>query len=281
MLGSAIIVFREVLEAALIIGIVLAATAGIPGRSLWVAGGVGVGIAGAGVVAFFAESIAAMAQGSGQELFNAGILVVAVSMLAWHQIWMSRHGREMSAAFKTLGQSIKVGDSTLRALAIVVGSAILREGSEAVLFLFGVAASSDASTASLISGAAIGLLCGAVCGGGLYFGLVRIPPRYLFGVTGWLITLLAAAMAAQAAGLLVQAGYLPTLVDELWDSSAVLERSSALGQLLHILVGYDDRPTGIQMLVYLLTAGGIVGLSRWLTAQSQGIAKRGLGVASR
>lgn len=264
MLGSAIIVFREVLEAALIIGIVLAATAGIAGRGAWIAAGVAVGIAGAGVVAFFAESIATMAQGSGQELFNAGILTIAVCMLGWHQIWMSKHGREMSQAFKSLGQSIKVGDRTLQALAIVVGSAILREGSEAVLFLFGVAASSDASWATLASGAAVGLLFGAVCGAGLYFGLLRIPPRYLFAVTGWLIILLAAAMASQAAGLLVQAGYLPTLVDELWDSSNLLSRSSALGQLLHILIGYDDRPTGIQMLLYVLTLGGILGLSRWL-----------------
>ena len=273
MFGSAIIVFREVLEAALIIGIVLASTTGIVGRSRWIWMGVMSGVAGAAVVAYFADTLASLAEGSGQELFNAGVLLLAVGMLGWHQIWMSQHGRSMASEFKNLGQSIKDGDSTLRALAIVVGAAILREGSEAVLFLFGVAASEGADLSGLISGALLGLLGGVVCGGGLYLGLLKIPARWLFGVTGWMIVFLAAGMASQAAAFLVQAGYVPTLMDEVWNSSGLLSRGSAAGQFLHILMGYDDRPSGMQLAFYLATLLGITGLSRWALRPTSAVAK--------
>jgi high-affinity iron transporter len=228
------------------------------------------GLAGAGVVAFFAESIASSAEGLGQELFNASVLLLAVFMLGWHQVWMSRHGRQMAGEFKNLGQSIRNGDRTVQALALVVGLAILREGSEAVLFLFGVAASDGTAASAIAGGAMLGLVGGALCGGGLYFGLVKIPARLLFGVTGWLILLLAAGMASQAAAFLVQAGEIPPLIDELWNSSALLERNSPLGQLLHILVGYDDRPAGIQLVFYAATILGISGFSRWIASRPAG-----------
>ncbi|HKI82084.1 MAG TPA: FTR1 family protein, partial [Pseudodesulfovibrio sp.] len=94
MLPTAIIVFREVLEASLIISIVLAATKGVDKRGLWVGIGVALGILGAGVTAAFADTIANAVAGVGQELFNAAILFAAVFMLGWHNIWMQRHGRE-------------------------------------------------------------------------------------------------------------------------------------------------------------------------------------------
>ncbi len=97
MLGSAVIVFREVLEAALIVAIVLGATRGVVGRGRWVGGGIAAGVVGAMVVAAFAGAIADAVQGRGQELFNAAVLLVAVVMLAWHNAWMTAHGREIAA----------------------------------------------------------------------------------------------------------------------------------------------------------------------------------------
>jgi len=263
MLASAIIVFREVLEASLIIGLVLAATRGIAGRGRWIGLGVGVGCAGAALVAYFAENLAALAQGAGQELFNAGILLLAVGMLGWHHIWMARNAQSMRDAFKALGRSVQAGEKTMRGLAVVVGAALLREGSEAILFLYGVAASeSESSLRDMVMGGLGGLGLGALCGTALYLGLLRISPRYLFTVTGTLIVLLAGSMASQAAGMLAQADWLPTLADPLWDTSDILTRNSPLGQLLHILVGYDDRPTGIALTAYVMTVGAIAGLAR-------------------
>src|SRR3954469_2999364 len=152
MLPALIIVFREVFEAGLIIGIVLAVTKGVPGRGAWVAGGVAAGVAGAALVAVFAEHLSAAFAGAGQELFNAGILCVAVVMLTWHNVWMAQHGREMAAEMRAAGEAVTSGTKSLSALAIVVGVAVLREGFEVVLFLFGIAASDGSSAAEILTG---------------------------------------------------------------------------------------------------------------------------------
>lgn len=267
MLATALIVFREVFEAALIVGIVLAATRGVASRNTWIAIGIAGGVIGAGLVAAFASTIADAAQGFGQELFNAAVLFIAVAMLAWHQVWMNRHGREIAAQMTTMGKAVSEGGQPLYVLAIVVGVAILREGSEAVLFLYGVAAGATDSHAQLLFGGVGGLAAGVACGAALYFGLLTIPSRVLFSVTGWMIILLAAGMASQGAGFLVQAGILPALGEQIWNSSAILERSSIFGQVLHSLVGYDDRPAGIQLLFYGATLLSIVFFTRVLARQ--------------
>ena len=104
MLGAFVIVLREVIEAGLIVGIVLAATRGVAARGWWVALGVGAGLAGAGVVGLFAGAISGLFDGYGQELFNAAILLTAVVMLAWHNAWMAKHGRELASEVKGVGQ---------------------------------------------------------------------------------------------------------------------------------------------------------------------------------
>ena len=177
MIGPAIIVFREVLEAALLIGIIAAATRGLPGRNLWLALGVGIGLVGSLVVASLTESIAELAEGTGQELFNAAILGVAVLMLGWHNIWMATHGREMAAQAKSMGQSVKSGEREMSALAILIALAVLREGSETALFLYGMTAGNGSDHVSMISGALFGLAGGIGTGWALYAGLARIPLR--------------------------------------------------------------------------------------------------------
>jgi high-affinity iron transporter len=270
MAAAALIVFREMLEAALVVGIVMAATRGIPKRNAWIGLGVVGGVAGAILVAMFAEAVASAAEGMGQELFNATILFVAVAMLGWHNIWMSRHGRQMSRELKAVGEDIRSAGRPISALAIVVGVAILREGSEVVLFLYGIAAGQDVQASAMLAGSALGLALGAAAGMVIYFGLVRIAGRYLFAATGGLILFLAAGLAAQAARLLNQAGYLPTLGRDLWDTSALLPDDGAVGNLLHILVGYTARPDGIQLIFYIAALIVIGGLMYLMRPQPQG-----------
>ena len=262
MLGAAIIVFREVLEAALIVGIVLAASTGAPRRGFWISTGLAGGVVGAGLVALFAAEIAAAAAGIGQELLNAVILVLAVGMLGWHNIWMSRHGRELAATAREVGDAVISGARPLYVLAVVVGLAVLREGSETVLFLYGIAAGGGLSAGSLLAGGTLGLAGGVAVGAALYLGLLRIPTRRLFTVTSWMVLLLAAGMASQAAGYLVQADLLPPVGNAVWDTSAVLTEDSVLGKALHTLIGYVSRPEGIQILFYLATLCAIWLLTR-------------------
>jgi high-affinity iron transporter len=252
MLGALIIVFREVIEAGLIVGIVMAATRGVLGRGRWVSFGITAGIAGASIVALFAGAISGAFQGSGQELFNAGVLSIAVVMLMWHNAWMARHGREIAAEMRHIGTAVSEGAKPLTALAIVVGLAVLREGSEVVLFLYGIFASGT-DAASLLVGGVLGVAAGAAFTGLTYFGLLAIPTRYIFSVTSWLIALLAAGMAAQAVQFLNNAGLVIALDRTVWDTSWLLSEGSIVGRMLHALVGYTERPTEMQLIVYIAT----------------------------
>jgi high-affinity iron transporter len=253
MLATAIIVFREVIEAALIVSIVMAACKGLAGRDSWVAAGVAAGVLGAGLVAAFAGALSAAAAGIGQELFNATILLVAVGMLGWHNIWMARHGRDMASRIGEVGKAVYAGTRPPYALAIVTGIAVLREGSETVLFVYSIAMSDGGGAAPLLAGSFLGICAGVGLGIGLYFGLLRVPLRHLFTVTNWMIVLLAAGMASQAAGFLIQADLLPPLGNAVWDTSAVLTEDSLPGRVLHTLIGYVARPAGLQVLLYLTT----------------------------
>jgi high-affinity iron transporter len=250
-LAALIIVFREVFEAGLIIGIVLAVTGSVRHRNRWIGGGVLAGVAAACVVAASAGALSQLFAGMGQELFNAAILVVAVMMLTWHNIWMARHGREMAGQMRAIGQAVAAGTKSLLALAVVVGVAVLREGSEVALFLYGVAASDGGSALSLASGGVIGLALGAAVCLLTYFGLMRIPPRALFATTTALITLLAAGMAAQAVAFLERANWLTSLDSVVWDSGWLLSQESIVGRTMHTLIGYTDQPTEMQLLVYV------------------------------
>jgi high-affinity iron transporter len=251
MFATAIIVFREVLEASIIIGILAAATRSVPNSRRWLSAGLLAGLIGSGLVAAFTDVIGSLANGIGQEIFNAIVLGIAVLMLAWHNIWMSSHGAALAASAKSVGRDISDGRSECSILLVVVGLAVLREGSETVLFLFGIAASNDGGQSSMLLGGLVGMLAGIAVGYTLYAGLARVPMRWFFAATGILVLLLAAGMASQAAHFLIQADLLPSLAAPLWDTSAVLPESSLPGMLLHSLIGYDSRPAGMQIIFYL------------------------------
>ena len=267
MLAALIIVFREVFEAGLIVGIVLAVTGSVPHRNSWIGGGVLTGVLAACIVAASAGALSQLFEGMGQELFNAAILAVAVIMLTWHNVWMASHGRELAGQLRTLGKAVADGNKSLLALAVVVGVAVLREGSEVALFLYGVLAS-EGSGGSVLS-LAVGGLAGLVLGAGVclltYSGLMRIPPKALFATTTALITLLAAGMATQAVAMLERANWLMSLDGVAWDSAWLLSDRSIAGRALHTLIGYTDQPTQMQLLVYVTVLLGTFLLMR-LTA---------------
>lgn len=252
MLGVALLVFREALEAALIISIVCAATRAVPYRGRYVTAGVAIGLTGALLVAWGAGLIASLADGAGQEMFNAGVLLAAVFMIGWHVVWMSTHGRELAQQMGSLGAAVSAGSRSLLILLTVVALAVLREGAEVVLFLYGMAMG-GIGTAGLVGGVALGLSGGALLGFALYFGLLRIPMKHFFSVTNWMLILLAAGLASSAARFLIQANMLPVWGTQLWNTSAVLSNASLTGKTLGILVGYDASPAGMQVVFYAVT----------------------------
>jgi high-affinity iron transporter len=219
------------------------------------------------LLASFAGALSEAMEGNGQEVFTAGILLIAVVMLAWHVLWMARHGREMARQMRATGQAVAHGQKSLLALAVVVALAVLREGAEVVLFLYGIAASSDTSAVSLAGGAALGVVAGGLVAWLLYRGLLTIPVRHLFSVTGALIALLAAGMAGQAAAILSGADLIPTWGLNVWNSSAVLPENSLIGRTLHVLVGYSERPAGVQVVAYVVVLAALLVASQLLKRQ--------------
>ena len=129
---------------------------------------------------------------------------------------------------RTLGADVAAGRRSLLALSVVVGVAVLREGSEVVLFLYGIAASGGTSAAAMLLGGFLGVLAGAGVSALMYFGLLTIPAGRLFAATSGLITLLAAGLAAQALPFVQQGGAVEVLTTP-WDTSSLLSRRQHRG----------------------------------------------------
>lgn len=277
MLSSFIIVFREVLEAVLIIGIVSAVASGLPRLKSLLTTGIGLGVLAALLVALGADSLASAAQGYGEEIFNAIALLLAVVLLTWHLVWMQRHGRELMLRMRHLGQAVVDGGSSHWTLVLLISVAVLREGAEIVLFLQGVAVSMQDQAdigKQMFVGGLLGIGSGGLLGWLLFKGLLRIPLKYFFSLTSWFILLITAGLSAQAAKYLQQAHLLPNLGVGLWDSSNILSEQSLLGQVLHTMVGYVARPDGIQVLFYLVTLFCIaIGMNRVKKKMNESIAR--------
>jgi high-affinity iron transporter len=237
----------------LFVGIVAAATRGLGGRGAWLAGGVFAGFVGALALAAGADKIGALADGIGQDLVNVGILTAALAMLAWHCIWVSTHGKEMSQEARQLGSSVRAGQRTPRALMIAVALAVLREGAETVLFVAGLTTGTASSGVEMLGAVLLGLAGGVALGALIYFGLSRVKPHNLFAVTNAFILVLAAAIASQLARALAQSGLVDLWSSAVWDTSRLLPSESPVGVLLHALAGYDARPSGLQLVFYVGT----------------------------
>jgi high-affinity iron transporter len=257
MYSTAIIIFREILEIAMILGVVLAATRGLPGRAVWIGTGFAGGLLGAGIVALFAEAISNAASGMGQEFFNACILFTAATVIGWTAIWMRSHAREFVVELKHAGKEVAAGRLPGFSLSLIIGLAILREGSEIVLFIYGMVLSGQ-TPASIVMGSILGLALGTITGVLLYLGLVKMSARYMLKVTGWLLVLLVAGLSSQGAGYLNAAGYFSGLSMPVWNTSWLLSQGSGLGKALHSLIGYSERPSAIEVIFYCATLLGLL-----------------------
>lgn len=253
MFTTLLIVFRESLEAALLVGVVAAATRGLAGRGKWLGAGVFMGFLGAIALALLAGRLSEWLDGLGQDVVNIGVLSLALGMLLWHCIWVSAHTREMVSDAKRLGRAVQDGQRTPWALLAVVSLAVLREGAETVLFVSGsLTGNGTMQPGGVLVAGAGGLLLGALVGLVIYAGLTQVPTRYVFAVTNAFIALLAASLASQLVKAFAQAGMLDYWSTPVWDSSWALSQDSALGTFLHALVGYEVRPSASQLGAYAM-----------------------------
>lgn len=251
MLQIAIVVFREILEVSLILGILTAATKEIPGRTKWILTGLGLGLIGSLLLAISTDKISESLNGMGQEFFNGLILLAASVMIGWTVLWMQKHAKSISGELKRLGNSVREGKKPLYILAVVVLLSTLREGMEIVLFSYSYYISGT-EISEIIFGAAIGILSGAAIGCALYLGMLKAFGKYFFIVTTWILIFLSAGIAASGIGFWINAEIVPALANPAFDASRILSQQSVFGKFLHIFFGYIDQPAGAQLIAYFV-----------------------------
>ena len=255
MLAPFLIMLREGLEAALIVGII-AGYLRQTGRGEWLPA-VWIGVFLAAALALFAGAGLQLANAAfpqkAQELFEALVGLVAVTVLVWMVFWMRRAARSMRGA---LHQSIDTalggqsGPATAWALIGMVFFAVAREGLESVFFLLAIFQQSTGPAAPL--GAALGIAVSAVIGWGIYAGALRLNLARFFRWTGVFILFVAAGLLSGSVRALHEAGLWNGLQGRVWDFSQTLPETGALGTVLSGMLGYRESPTLGELLVWLV-----------------------------
>ncbi|ECH1125801.1 iron permease [Salmonella enterica subsp. diarizonae] len=263
MIAVILIVFREVLEAGLIISVILAACKGYKISHLVIAG-ITSGVIFSGLLALFTNSIENALSGTGQEVFNSALLLTATLMLSWQIVWMSTKGKEMADTRRNEVRNILSEGNKNYAIAVVVAIAVMREGSEVVLFMYSIIISTGTSITAMFTGGIIGVIAGIVFTFLLYRGLILIPLKFIFLLSNIVLTFIAAGLASQGIGILSSIDIIPAIKDTVWDSSWLLSDNSWEGGLARAIFGYTSTPSGVQIITWILVAALILSISSFL-----------------
>lgn len=250
MFNALVVVWRESLEAMLVIGVLLAwiarqGDAGRLRRALWagVAGGVLLALLLAAVT-FGAQSAL---EGAALDVFQIGFIFFAAGLITQMVLWMHRHGRLMKAELET--RAARAGGRT--GLAVVAALAVGREGAETVVFLYGLGLEqSGVNLALFLAAAAGGFLLAMATAWAVAHGARYLNYRTVFQVSEILLLLVAGALLGNGIDRLIGLDWLPPLLDPLWDTSALLDDGSGVGRLLADFAGYRARPSASLLLAY-------------------------------
>lgn len=252
MVESFLIALREGFEAALIVSIVLAVVQSEgrdSRRAVWL------GVASAIVVSLVAgvglRAWAGGLEGVARARAFAAIAFLAAGMLTWMIFWMRRHVRELTKGLRA-DTAAAVGTGSLAGLAAVSFTAVVREGLETALFL--VAAATSASAVALVVGTVLGLAAAITLAWVVHATGRRIPMGAFFTVTGLLLIIFAAGLAARGVQLLQATGDLGSLDTAVYDVTQFdwLTIQTQAGRFLAGIFGWDPRPSLEQVEAYLL-----------------------------
>lgn len=260
LVNSVIIVLREVLEAALMIGVLLAVSRFLQLSSRWVFFALLFGLSGAMAYGYFLDPVSELFEGVGQELFNAALQFAIFSVLAVIVFHIARH----------LGEPRNQGSLLPVLMAIAVALGVTREGSEIFIYVLGFVQLNDFfSSVGLgsLTGACIGFSVGVL----FYYFLLALPDRRALLVALVLLSLTASGLCAQATKLLIQADWI-TISRPLWDMSGILPEDSLPGQLLYALIGYEASPSATEVAVHVtsLAVVALSGLAGWFIFRERG-----------
>lgn len=261
MFATLLIVFREAFEAGLVISVILSACKGIDIK--WqVISGIVLGLVFACILAGFTNTIENLLSGRGLEVFNACLLSLTAIMLTWQITWMSTHGKEIAEKSSSQAIDIIKNQSNKFSIAVIVMVAVMREGSEVVMFLYSIMVSSGTGVKSIVIGGLLGILLGTIVSWITYKGLVLISIRKIFLYSNILLSLIAAGLVSQATGILASIDLLPALGYNIWDTSNVLSDNGWFGNVMRAIFGYTSTPMGVQLLSWVITLLVIISLTK-------------------
>ncbi len=249
MLSSFLITVREGIEAALILGLVLAAVrkSGVFGMTRYVWYGAAAAVALSVLVGGGLALTVGTLSDEAAEVFGGVASLIAVAVLTFMIFWMrsqaARMGREIGGRVQAAA-----GIGSGWALGVLAFAAVGREGLETALFLFASFAGSGAFAVSV--GGVLGLVVAGLVGYGLYRGGLSLNLRSFFRVTGALLVVLAAGMLAYGLHELQEVGAVPVIVEHLWDMNGLLDETTGAGAFLKALVGYNGNPSLVEVAAY-------------------------------
>ncbi len=245
MLAAAIIVFREMLELGLILGIISAALHDVSNKLKLILLGSSIGIVLCSILAITFHYITNMFDGNGQEILNIIILAISIICITLTLIWINDN-------IKNLHLKLANNYSNSISIILIIALATAREGAEAILFLYGILAS-GAKVVDLVIGLVIGLFLSSLSGIFIYTGLLKLPTKYFFKIINILLILLAAGMSSQLANYLSAIGIIEALSSSMWNSQWLIADDTIIGRILYSLIGYSSHPTELQVLFYATT----------------------------
>ena|SRR3990167_1879777 len=257
--NSLFIVWRESVEAMLVIGILYAwlkrndgEGAGL--RALWL--GVAAGIGLAAILGWSMVSVQGELSGAALEWFQIAILFVAAGLISQMVWWMQKHGRHMKDHLER-NMARAAENSGWFGIAAVAALAIAREGAETAIFLYGIGLESQ-DGAGMAIGAGLGFVLAVATAWAVNRGLRFLNYRQFFRVSGLLLLLFAVALLVAGVDRLIGMGLLPALIDPVWDTSALLDDNSPSGAMLSAFTGYRARPSLMLVAIYASYWAGVL-----------------------
>jgi len=255
MLSALLITFREGLEAALIIGIILAYLASTDNRDrfkpVWIGTILAVIVSlVAGAVIYFS---AGKLEGRSEEIFEGIATLTAAGVLTWMIFWMRKQAINIKKHLHAQIQSALGSGSTLGLLGLAF-FAVVREGIETVLFLFASVRVAESALLSAVGGV-LGLGVAIAIGYSIYKGTSKLNLSAFFKVTGVLLILFAAGLLAHGIHELQEAGIIPVVIEHVWDIDHVLPEASVIGRFLTAIFGYNANPSLLEVIAYFIFLG--------------------------
>lgn len=276
MLASFLLSLREGIEAALIIGIVLGALRKLNRSEMAPAVWYGAisALAVSLLTGILLTAFGLSLEGAAEEIFEGIAMLLAAAVLTWMIFWMNRQARSIKGELEA-GVNRATSTGGTRALFSLAFLAVVREGIELALFLTAATFASDVQ--STLLGALLGMGAAVFLGWGLFASTRRLNLRRFFQVTGVLLILFAAGLVAHGVHEFNEVGWIPSVVEHVWDVNPIIDENSTPGLLLKALFGYNGNPSLTEVLAYLAYYVVIFFGLRWINRPVPAPATRSAG----